>query len=651
MTSEQLALAVLRRAVAAIGGSERSGQVAMCTAAVRSLSDGELHLAQAGTGTGKSLAYLAAAFSLVQETGERAIISTATLALQQQVMGKDAPLVADAIEAETGTRPEVAVLKGWQNYVCPHKIAGGYPVDEAPSLFQAGDRQNSPAVGSLGEQVLRLREWAAETTTGDRDELVPGVSDRAWRQASVSKLECLGSKCPVRAECFAEKARAVAHKAAVVVTNHAILGVAASGSPGVLPEHSFLVIDEAHDLQGRVTSAASAELSGATVDRISKGVGKYAASVHPRMQAATAAFRAALDALPAGRLSEAPAALADAAIVLGAAAREGSSGITTGSDDDSGARAVTKSDLVVLAEICDRITSGSIGEHRDVAWVDRGREGQDPPRLNLAPLDVAGSISLNLLAERGVLATSATLQLGASFEPIARAIGADSWSSADYGSPFDYGAQGILYVAAHLPRPGREGVSDDALEELAELVVASRGGTLGLFSSLRGAQRAAEFVRERVDTPVLLQGEETLGQLVKEFAANREASLFGTLSLWQGVDVPGDTCRLVVIDRIPFPRPDDPIMAARTEVAEAAGRSGFMEVSVTHAALLLSQGVGRLIRSDADRGVVAILDSRIANAGYGRFLTNSLPEFWRTKNREQVLSSLQALAVKEIAVR
>ncbi|MDO5494078.1 MAG: ATP-dependent DNA helicase [bacterium] len=650
---EGAALRVLRRAVAELPGTTRTGQEQMCSAVSQALTGGEVHLAQAGTGTGKSLAYLSAAMTAAMETEERAVISTATLALQRQVIGADAPLVADAVEAETGTRPRVALLKGWHNYVCLHKVGGGYPDEDEPTLFptDAGSaRAPEGPRGGLGQQVLRVRAWAEETESGDRDDLVPGVSDRAWRQVSVTKLECLGSRCPVRDECFAERARNLAHAADVVVTNHAMLGVAAAGSPGALPEHGLLVIDEAHDLVPRVTSAASVELSAQTVDRVGRGVARHAKSALEKLQQSASSLRLALDPLPAGRLVAVPPGLADAALVVGAAARAATSEMGgVGSDDDAGARAVVKSELVVLAEICERLVSDTVAARRDVAWIDRGREGSDPPRLHLAPLEVAKPIAEHLVGDRAVVATSATLQLGGGFEAAARTLGLGGeggreWSGADYGSPFDYRHQGILYVAARLPRPGREGVAQEALEELADLVAAAGGGTLGLFSSLRGAQRAAEFVSGRVSTPVLCQGEDQLPELVRAFAADPATSLFGTLSLWQGVDVPGETCRLVTIDRIPFPRPDDPIMSARTEVAEARGRNGFMEVSVAHAALLLAQGAGRLIRRSTDRGVVAILDPRVATSGYGRFLMKSLPELWPTRDAQQVRTSLAALA-------
>ncbi len=204
--------------------------------------------------------------------------------------------------------------------------------------------------------------------------------------------------------------------------------------------------------------------------------------------------------------------------------------------------------------------------------------------------------------------------------------------------------QGILYVARHLAQPGREGGRTDMLDELADLITAAGGRTLGLFSSMRAAQAAAEALRGRLDFPILLQGEETLGELIKAFADDAGTCLFGTLSLWQGVDVPGPNCQLVVMDRIPFPRPDDPLMSARQKAVEERGGNGFMAVAATHAALLMAQGAGRLVRAMDDRGVVAVLDPRLANARYGSFLRSSMPEFWYTVDGTQARRSLAAIA-------
>lgn len=635
------ALAVLDAAITAMNGSPREGQRRMAAAVAAALEGDGVLLAQAGTGTGKSLAYLSACLTAAAD-GRTAVISTATLALQRQVLLSDAPLVAETVAELCGVRPTIAPLKGWHNYVCRHKLTGGYPPDEEPALFSwdgSGPRRESPR-SSLEDQIVQLRAWAEDTETGDRDDIA-GVSDRAWRHVSVSRLECLGPACPLRADCFAERARGRAREADVVVTNHAMLGIAAAGTQGVLPEHDILVIDEAHDLVNRVTSAATVELSAGMVERCARAA---AHSFDPAdLHRAAADLRVALEALPEGRVVVLPPALAAAVVVVQAAVREA---LSAGGKDDTGARAVLKSQLLVLTEVCDRLLSDALAARRDVAWVTRGRENAHPPRLSVAPLAVDDAISEHVLAGRAVVATSATLTLGGEFEPAARALGLrdQRWHAEDFGSPFDFGRQGILYVAAHLPRPGRDGVSEQALVELGNLVEAAGGGALGLFSSLRGAQRAAEYLRNRLGSQILCQGDEPLPRLIAQFTEDPAASLMGTLSLWQGVDVPGDTCRLVVIDRIPFPRPDDPITAARTEVVEARGGNGFREVAVTHAALLLAQGAGRLIRRSADRGVVAILDSRIATAAYGRFLIRSLPPFWPTSDGARVRTSLAHLA-------
>jgi ATP-dependent DNA helicase DinG len=313
------------------------------------------------------------------------------------------------------------------------------------------------------------------------------------------------------------------------------------------------------------------------------------------------------------------------------------------------------------------------GADHDVIWAERDDRRR---ALVVAPLSVAGTLRLFLYEDRTVVATSATLALGGNFETVARSLGltlslpaasavrlesivdADAttddedtdegpppWRSLDVGSPFDYARQGILYVAAHLPRPAESGLPAPAAEELVRLVTALGGRTLGLFSSRRAAQRAAEVLRERTDLEILVQGEEALPLLVRRFREEPSSCLLGVMSLWQGVDVPGDACQLVVIDRLPFPRPDEPLAAARSAAVDAAGGSGFVSVSVPIAAVRLAQGVGRLIRSGADRGVVAVLDSRLETArGYGSFLRKSLPPFWYTTKPDVVQAALRRLA-------
>ena len=655
-----MVLDILDAAVRAMGGSPRQGQVTMVREVARSVADGTHLLVQAGTGTGKSLGYLVPAMVHAVQTGGRIVVSTATLALQRQVLTKDAPLAADAVERVTGTRPEVALLKGWQNYLCRHRLAGGYPQDEdEAALFGVGDAIAQPTAGhgadaSLGEQVVRLREWAARTDTGDRDDLVPGVSQRAWAQVSVSRAECLGQSCPLKSECFPELARAAASRADLVVTNHAMLGVVVAGNPGVLPDHQVLIVDEAHELADRVRSQGTIALSAAAVARTAATARKHASVMVSELEAAGQGLQLVLAELPDGRLEAPfPAALHDALLVLDGAARQVASDVRdrvrARTGEASGGLAIARTSVGDLVDALDRMTSDSVVQGRDVAWIERPRMGADPPRLLLAPIEVAGSVAGHLLGGRSSVMTSATLALGDSFDPMARALGLplaeQPWKGVDVGSPFDYPRQGILYVAAHLPRPGA-GISEAALDEMLALVEASGGGMLGLFSSRRAAQEAAEVLRGATDLPVYAQGDDQLPTLVQAFTDDEAACLVGTLSLWQGVDVPGRTCRLVVIDRIPFPRPDDPVAQARTDAVVAAGGNGFMSVSATHAALLLAQGAGRLIRRSQDRGVVAVLDSRLRTARYGGFLTRSMPALWPTTKPDVVRAALRRLSVR-----
>ncbi|ROR71860.1 ATP-dependent DNA helicase [Bogoriella caseilytica] len=668
--------ALLAAAVAAVGGRERSGQQRMAQAVATALETEQHLLVQAGTGTGKSLGYLVPVVADAVTSGRRAVVSTATLALQRQILSHDAPIVAGVVREHTGAVPDIALLKGWSNYLCKHKLAGGFPAGSEdpgtePGLFDApgggpADRPTPEPSGSssLGEQVLRLRSWAEETDSGDRDDLTPGVSERAWRQVSVSKLECLGQACPMLAECFPEAARQRAHQADVVITNHAMLGIASTGNTPVLPEHDVLVVDEAHELVDRVTAQTTGELSVGVVERTLRLARTHLAGspqATERVDQGVRALRARLEATADGRMRQGmPEALTEAVSLLEAAVREALSAMAPeagAAQEAKGALATAKAAMTALHEVTERLlhatdgagerTEEGRGKAVEVIWCERPREGVEPPRLKVAPLDVASPIATHLLEGRTGIFTSATLALGGVFEPMARSMGVSfaeaGWQGVDAGSPFDYPRQGILYVARHLPQPGRDGPSDESLRELVQLVRASGGGALGLFSSRRGAERAAERLRTELETPVLCQGDDQLPTLVRDFSADESATLVGTLSLWQGVDVPGRTCRLVIIDRIPFPRPDDPVRSARTEAVAASGGNGFMAVAAHHAALLLAQGAGRLIRRLDDRGVVAVLDPRLATARYGGFLTRSMPPLWRTTDTELTLRALERL--------
>ena len=649
--------ALLAAAVSAIGGTERSGQTVMAQAVWDSVTDGTHLAVQAGTGTGKSLAYLVPAMQLAANKRGPVVVSTATIALQRQLVERDLPRLADALRGPLGRTPEFAILKGRNNYLCLNKLRNG-PEDEQDSLFDAPTSQ-------LGAHIKRLHQWAASTTSGDRDEIVPGVPDQAWRQVAVTARECLGpGRCPFGIQCFSERARRMAAESDVVVTNHALLAIDTLGEGGILPEHRVVIVDEAHELVDRVTSVATGELSAYAIDFAVRRTGRLADEAEiARLSEAGNALTPLLATLPGGRMDQLDqglaatlAALRDAAVACAAQVRK----IASAKDDDADPAEVTAAQTALvsleeLAIVADRMITAfdqPISEREEVVWLDRPDDWADntrPASLHVAPLEVGEVLAEHLFADKTVVLTSATLTLGGSFAPLARQWGLDAsaagteWAGIDVGSPFAHGRSGILYVAKHLPPPSRDGLPPEYLEELWELIKAAGGRTLGLFSSMRAAKAAAAAMRESLTYPVLCQGDDSTMQLVKEFAADEPTCLFGTLSLWQGVDVPGPSLRLVVIDRIPFPRPDDPLASARTRAADARGGSGFMEVSANHAALLLAQGAGRLLRSMDDRGVVAILDPRLVTKRYGEYLRASLPPFWQTTDPQVVRGALQRL--------
>ncbi|MER6720179.1 ATP-dependent DNA helicase [Streptomyces halstedii] len=639
---------LLHAAVTAVGGTERPGQAAMAGAVAEAVDDNAHLLVQAGTGTGKSLGYLVPALA----HGERVVVATATLALQRQLVERDLPRTVEALHPLLRRRPQFAMLKGRSNYLCLHRLHEGVPQDEEEGLF---DQFEAAALSSkLGQDLLRMRDWSDDTETGDRDDLTPGVSDRAWAQVSVSSRECLGAtKCAYGAECFAEAARERAKLADVVVTNHALLAIDAIEGAPVLPQHEVLIVDEAHELVSRVTGVATGELNPGQVNRAVRRAAKLVdEKAADALQTASEGFERVMELALPGRLEEVPEDLGYALMALRDAARTVISALGSTRDksvqDEDAVRKQAVASVESVHSVAERIVQGS---EYDVVWYERhDRFGAS---VRVAPLSVSGLLREKLFAERSVVLTSATLKLGGDFNGVGASLGlapegtagedVPQWKGLDVGSPFDYPKQGILYVARHLATPGREGSRTDMLDELAELVDAAGGRTLGLFSSMRAAQAAAEELRGRQDRTILLQGEETLGELIKNFAADPETCLFGTLSLWQGVDVPGPSCQLVVMDRIPFPRPDDPLMSARQKAVEEAGGNGFMAVAATHAALLMAQGAGRLVRATGDKGVVAVLDPRLANARYGSYLRASLPDFWYTTDRNQARRSLAAI--------
>lgn len=652
---------LLAAAVEALGGSHREGQRRMAEAVAAAFTTGTHLAVQAGTGTGKSLAYLVPAVARATAHDETVVVSTATIALQRQLVDRDLPRLAEALAPLLPRAPRFALLKGRRNYLCLNKIHGGAgePEDESQEeLFAPAPRS------ALGREIRRLHEWASDTETGDRDDLRPGVGERAWSQVSVSARECLGmARCPYGADCFAEKARALAGQADIVVTNHALLAIDALAEASVLPEHDLLVVDEAHELVDRVTGVATAELSPGPLGVAVRRVGRLVApELLERLEAAVATFSAAVHDGKPGRIDVLGEELGSYLSALRDAASAVRAAIDPAPSDPKAAAARTEA-IAAVSDITDtaaRILASfgpAIPDRTEVVWLDheepRGAPGSAPgaagvrPVLRVAPLAVADLLAERVFGTATTVLTSATLSIGGSFAAMADAWGLredTDWTGLDVGSPFDYPKSGILYIAAHLPPPGRDGTgSADQYDEIGDLIEACGGRTLGLFSSMRAARAAAEAMRTRLETPVLCQGDEGTAALVERFAEDPRTSLFGTLSLWQGVDVPGPSCSLVIIDRIPFPRPDDPLPAARQRAVAARGGNGFMTVAAGHAALLLAQGAGRLLRSTADRGVVAVLDSRLATARYGGYLRASLPPFWTTTDPAVVRQALRRL--------
>jgi ATP-dependent DNA helicase DinG len=676
----------LHAAVERLGGQDRPGQLEMATAVEAAIDTGQHLLVQAGTGTGKSLAYLVP--SILHD--KRVVVATATLALQHQLVERDIPALLDAVDGLLGKRPAHAVLKGRGNYACLHRVRDGVPDDQGTLI--------DVPQGTIGAEVLRLREWAEEQASdggpGDRDS-APTHTDRVWQQVSVSHRECLGAmKCPYATECFAERARERAMSASLIVTNHSLLAIDAIEGVPMIPEYDVVVVDEAHELATRVTQAATDELSVPAISRAARRARNFVEGVEADDLADSAdVLGAALDELGPGRIDAAPDALVDALSAVRAASRAAFSAFPkdSGAGEADAARQQARGLVDEIRSVAERMAERS---ESDVLWLaERDRRGGS--QLCVAPIQVWGPLRSKLLADKTVVFTSATLKLGGDFDAAAVTIGllptervdhsiepadeqaadiaarieaanadhdaegeapaapdsqVEPWRGIDVGSPFDYRQQAILYVARHLPTPGRDGIGPPQIEEIGRLVEAAGGRTLGLFSSRRAAEAAADALRDSMPhMPILCQGDGHLSHLQAEFVANPAVSLFGTLSLWQGLDVPGDTCQLVVIDRIPFPRPDDPLMSARARAAEKAGGNGFMAVSATHAALLLAQGTGRLIRTMADKGVVAILDPRLVTARYGSFLRASLPPMWTTSDPEVAVGALRRLSGTPVA--
>ena len=656
----------LDAAVSAIGGQPRDGQIEMAEAVANALSDRHHLLVQAGTGTGKSLAYLVPA--LVH--GKKVLVATATLALQRQLIERDLPKIKGALEKELDRDISFAIYKGVGNYVCLQKMNNAPDDPETQAVLE---------ISSLESDAKRLKAWAQSAgASGDRDD-APDVDRRVWAANSVSGRECMGAdECPSGSKCFAALAKAKAQTADIVVTNHTLLAIEIVDSHPILPERDAIILDEAHEFMDRTTQAVTEELTasrvsraanmarkhmpGKATDAFAKAAEKFAAAINDYADDLKA------DPAKAGRLDKLPSQLEAPLRAVKEAVTSINALIAADAEiidpNTMAERARVKGALNEINQTCTKLLKPG---HTHVLWFEPTYS-----TLYLAPLAVSDVLRGNLLTQTPVIATSATLTVGKSFDAIAKNIGfviagkndeeneeeeseeaergmmdPANLQILDVGSPFDFANQGMLYLPKDLPEPGRDGPSKEALTELGELIEAAGGRTLALFSSWRGVEMADEHLRNvlaELKIPIITQRRgDAVGPLVDKFAKDERSILLGTISLWQGIDVPGPACTLVAIDRIPFPRPDEPVLSARASEADAAGGSGFMQISLPRAALLLAQGTGRLIRSLDDRGVVAILDSRIVNKRYGSILLNSMPPFWRTNDGEVIKEALRRL--------
>jgi ATP-dependent DNA helicase DinG len=581
------------------GGEKRVGQLEMATAISDSFKNRKNFAVQAGTGTGKSLAYLIPAIL----SNERVIIATATKALQDQLANKDLPLLAQYLD-----EPVVyTVIKGRNNYLCKQRLA------EMEVTGSQLELEDSTQVGRLGQQVTEIISWSQETISGDRSELAFEPDSRVWSSVSVTSDECPGAtKCPSGPVCFAESARAAAEASTIVVVNTHLYAIDLISDAEILPEHDFVVIDEAHQLEEIISSVAGIDLAPGRFGNIARNARKILATDVESTAVADVGNKIAnaLEPLRGQRLLK----------IDGSENQDGQESLRI-----LGAAGNLLSDIDLV--------SAQLSTH--VTWVEGNERALV---LRTAPIDVGQFLEEKLWSKRTAVLTSATLPPDL---PERLGLSADSYSYRDVGSPFNFADQALLYCALHMPDPRADTYREAVVEELTHLITAAEGRTLCLFTSWKALNETATLLADRIDFPLLSQKDLPKPKLIEKFTSEPETVLLATLGFWQGIDIPGDTLSLVTIDRIPFPRPDDPLLQARRDLA---GSAAFRQVDLPRAATLLAQGTGRLIRTIHDRGVVAVLDPRLGKANYRWYLVQNLPPMARTKNREEATDFLRSIS-------
>jgi ATP-dependent DNA helicase DinG len=620
-------LAALDAVTTALPVAERrEGQREMARRIAEAIASERHLVVQAGTGTGKTLAYLVPAIV----SGKRTVVATATKALQDQLATKDLPLVCAEL-AEHGIDADWAIVKGRSNYVCLQRLReftgaaqGQLELDDMSAITRA--------------EIMKLAEWAGRTDSGDMAELDWSPSDTAWRSVSVGGDECPGGdKCPMGEACFAERARDRAQASDVIVVNTHLYGLDVAASGAILPDHDVVVFDEAHGLEDIMSDTVGVEIAPGRFVTLSATVRQIIADPEPVSAIADLASvtREAFAPFAGQRLSS---PLPDPIVEALGEARKRIERIA-----EALAQIESNVDDVNQRKLRATVMVGRTLENIDAALADRDNTvpfvsgSADHPRLEIAPLDVGPTMREGVWTKRTAILTSATVPTS-----LAARVGLPepTTDTADVGSPFDYEQQGVLYCAMHLPPPKSPKFRDAVADELVALIEAAGGRTLALFTSWAAMDHAVDAVRGRVSVPILTQRDLPKPALVQAFTASEETCLFATTGMFQGVDVPGRTLSLVVIDKLPFPRPDDPLLSARRDLL---GASAFGAIDVPRAATMLAQACGRLIRTGTDRGAVAVLDPRLGTARYRWDIVAALPPMKRTRHRADVEAFLRTI--------
>ena len=617
------------------GGEARSGQRVMARAVAETITQGGHLVVQAGTGTGKTLAYLLAAAM----SGRKTVVATYTKALQDQMVEADLPMVGRHIRSSTGRDFSFAVVKGWSNYLCLERV------DEVRTSMRQGQLDGMVEQAS-GEEVDRVMAWAETTRTGDRGDLDFDPAPSTWGALSVSSDECLGtSDCPFAGSCFPLMARRRAAEADVTVANHALYAIDLAIGGFVLGDHDLVVLDEAHQLEESFTEAFGFRLTGGRLRWLANlatrvlGRDDRVGNVRELGDRLVADMRnhgaAPVHTGEAAGLNE-TLGLAESRIEALLAAVVGAA---DGEEELTRRRKrLIRSGRSLLEDIqTARLHLSGPSALDLVAWIEM--EDGRQPILKVVPVEVGPVLEENLWARRTAILTSATIPMN-----ILDRLGLTGFDprTENVGSPFDYEQQTLLYCAGHLVSPSsdRDTWMVGALDELEALIVAAGGRTLALFTSYDAVGQAREHLRDRLDLPLLVQGERPPKMLLEEFTAIEESCLLATRKFWQGIDVPGPSLTLVAVNRLPFPSPNEYLVKTWSDLADPAG---WWKVELPIGVTRLAQAAGRLVRKATDQGVVAVLDPRLAGSSYRSKFLDALPPMARTTDREEAERFLRRL--------